>query len=131
MTYTTAAYRQSSVLTASSPQLIVMLYDGARRFLSQASAAMAAREIPTAHNKLLRAEQILRHLRNTVDLEQGQIAHNLVALYEFHLRQCRSARVNQDASTLDEVNAMLGQLRSAWATVADGAAAPAAIGAVA
>jgi len=34
-----AAYRESSVLTASPEQLVVMLYDGAGRFLRQAEAA--------------------------------------------------------------------------------------------
>ena len=33
------AYRESSVLTASPAQLVVMLYDGAGRFLLQAEAA--------------------------------------------------------------------------------------------
>ena len=116
--YPTAAYRTSSVLTASSPQLVVMLYDGARRFLSQASIAMGDKRVALAHNKLRRAEMILRHLRNTTDLEQGQIAHNLMGLYEFYLRQCTQARLAQDPKILDEVNGMLGQLRESWATIA-------------
>ena len=37
-----AQYRQNSVETASPTRLVVMLYDGAIRFLSQALAAMQA-----------------------------------------------------------------------------------------
>jgi len=83
------AYRANAVLTASSPQLIVMLYDGARRFLHQASVAMSERDVATAHNKLRNAEHILRHLRNTLDMSQGQIPANLSSIYGFSLRQCR------------------------------------------
>src|SRR5205823_12046083 len=35
-----AAYKESSVLTAPPERLVVMLYDGANRFLTQAAAAM-------------------------------------------------------------------------------------------
>ena len=38
------AYAEASVMTASPEQLIVMLYDGAIRFLRQAHAALAAGE---------------------------------------------------------------------------------------
>jgi len=34
------AYREASVMTASPEQLVVMLYDGAGRFLRQAEGAM-------------------------------------------------------------------------------------------
>jgi flagellar protein FliS len=112
------AYRANAVLTASSPQLIVMLYDGARRFLHQAGVAMGERDIPTAHNRLRRAEHILRHLRNTLDMDQGEIPANLAAIYSFCLRQCQLARLGQNPKLLEQVSAMLGQLRSSWATIA-------------
>ena len=72
-TYSPNAYRASAVLTASPGQLVVMLYDGARRFLHQAAVAMGERDIPGAHNKLTRAEDIIRHLRNTLDMDQGEL----------------------------------------------------------
>ena len=113
------SYRASSVLTASPGQLIVMLYDGARRFLSQATVAMGAGDIPAAHNKLTRAENIIRHLRNTLDMEQGgQIAERLQAIYTFSLSHLREARFEQNPRKLDEVNEMLGKLRESWATIA-------------
>ena len=118
------AYRTNAILTASSPQLIVMLYDGARRFLTQASAAMAEHRIELAHRKLRRAEMILRHLQGTLDTEQGEVAVNLAAVYGFYLRQCSRARFSQDPKMIDEVNAMLGQLRESWATIAAREAQP-------
>lgn len=113
------AYRANAVLTASQGQLIVMLYDGARRFLTQAAAAMSERQIPLAHRKLTGAENIIRHLRATLDMEQGaEVAERLSALYTFWEESLRRGRLEQDRRRLDEVNQMIGRLRQSWATIA-------------
>lgn len=114
-----SSYRANAVLTASSTQLVVMLYDGARRFLHQAGVAMARRDVATAHNKLRAAEMILRHLRNTLDMDQGEIPANLASIYSFSLRHIQRARFEQNPQLLEQVSTMLGQLRSAWATIAE------------
>lgn len=113
-----AAYRRGEVLAATPGQLIVLLYDGARRFLRKAAAAMRAGEIENAHNALRRAERIIAHLDGTLDFEQGQLPHHLHAVYQFHLRHLNAARLSQDPSKLEEVCDLLGELRDAWAEVA-------------
>jgi len=121
-TYASASYgqyRANAVLTASSPQLIVMLYDGARRFLHRAGVAMAEKDVATAHTNLRAAEHILRHLRNTLDMSHGEIPANLASIYSFCLRQCQKARFEQNPQLLEQISGMLGQLRSSWATIAE------------
>jgi len=113
-TATPNAYRESSVLTATPERLIVMLYDGAHRFLAQAAAAMRVRNIPVSHGKLRRAENIISHLQATLDLEQGEIAHNLQSIYAFCLRHLNQARIDLDADKVDEVDRLLSTLRDAW-----------------
>jgi flagellar protein FliS len=112
------AYRQGAVQVASRGQLVVMLYDGARRFLRAAATAMRAGEIERAHNTLRRAELIIGHLDATLDHEQGDLAARLDSIYMFCLRHLASARFDQDASKLDAVSDLLGELREAWAAVA-------------
>lgn len=112
------AYRDSAVLTAPPERLVVMLYDGARRFLYQAAAAMREGQIETAHHKLRRAEDIVAHLRDTLDHEQGgQIAPRLQELYAFSLRHLMQARFDRDAAKIDFVGQLLGQLRESWAAI--------------
>ena len=114
-----AAYQQSSVLTAPPGQLVVMLYDGARRFLFQASAAMAEGTTLVAHQRLRRAEDILTELLATLDHERGgEVASRLQGLYTFFLAELNRARVESDPSRIDFVHAQLGDLREAWAQVA-------------
>src|SRR5580693_597539 len=110
-----AAYRQGAVLAATPGELVVMLYDGARRFLRQASIAMRDGEIERAHNTLRRAELIIAHLDSVLDFEQGQISERLHAIYRFCLEHLNGARLGQDPSKLEEVSELLGELRDAWA----------------
>jgi flagellar secretion chaperone FliS len=113
-----SAYRANAVMTASPGQLVVMLYDGARRFLHQASVAMGERQGELAHRKLSSAEDIVRHLRNTLDMEQGEVSVRLKAIYTFCLRQMSEARLAQDPAKLIAVDRLLGQLRDSWNSIA-------------
>jgi flagellar secretion chaperone FliS len=118
--YSPGAYRANSVLTASHGQQIVMLYDGARRFLHQASVAMAENQpVLVSHVKLTRAEDIIRHLRDTLNMDQGELPERLLSIYTFSLTHLRQARLDQDPEKVHEVSDLLGRLRESWATVAE------------
>jgi flagellar secretion chaperone FliS len=117
--YTPNAYRANAILTASHGQQIVMLYDGARRFLFQAAAAMSEGQSVAAHNKLTRAEDIIRHLRSTLDMSQGVLPDRLHAIYSFSLSHLRQARMEQDPSKLEDISDLLGRLRESWAAISD------------
>lgn len=112
------AYRESAVLTAPPERLVVMLYDGARRFLHQAAAAMRAGDVPVAHERLRRGERIIEHLLATLDMSHGEIPERLEAIYAFCLRELSEARVKQDPERLETVSGLLGELRDAWAEIA-------------
>ncbi len=114
-----AAYLQQAVLTASPGQLVVMLYDGACRFLTQAAYAMREGDVAKAGQRLSRAEAIIEELLVTLDLEQGgEIASRLQGLYVFHLRHLSEARMEQDPGKVDQVRTHLAELRESWAAVA-------------
>lgn len=114
-----AAYQRSAVLTANQEQLIVMLYDGANRFLAQAAAAMSERQIEDAHNKLRRAEMIISHLMGSLDFERGgEIAQRLASIYAFCQRHLNQARLHADPERIEQVRRLLGTLRDAWAQLA-------------
>ena len=114
-------YRENTVLTATPEQLVVMLYDGALRFLRRAAAAMQEHEIETSHNELRRAERIVAHLDSVLDYEHdARMAGQLHDVYRFCLAHMRRARFERDASKLAEVGRLLGELRGSWAQIAAG-----------
>ena len=114
------AYRESSVLTATPEQLVVMLYDGAGRFLRQAEAALSEGAVEHAHDRLNRGEAIIDELLATLDMDQGKIAERLQAIYVYCKRCLMEARRERDAVKVRLVVRLMGELREAWAQVAAG-----------
>jgi flagellar secretion chaperone FliS len=119
LTASPAAYRQGAVLAATPGELVVMLYDGARRFLRQANVAMREGQVERAHNTLRRAELIIAHLDGILDFQQGEVSDRLHAIYQFCLAHLNAGRNNQDPGKLEEVSELLGELREAWSQVAE------------
>jgi len=120
--YATAsrAYTESSVLTAPPERLVVMLYDGANRFLVRAAAAIRAGDAGQAGEQLGRANAILDELLGTLDHEAGgAVAERLESIYLFCERTLVEAQLQRDADKVDRVAALLAELREAWAAIAD------------
>jgi len=122
------AYREASVMTASPEQLVVMLYDGAVRFLRQAEGAMVGGTWLPASEKLSRAEAIIDELLATLDMEAGEIAERLQAIYLFSKRCLIEARLERDPSKIASVVSLLADLRESWARLAGGPGTPAPAG---
>ena len=123
----TNAYNDAAVLTASPEQLVVMLYDGAVRFLRQAQHALGEGAYLHAHEKLGRAEAILDELLATLNMDVGEISERLQSIYLFCKRCLVEARLEREPKKIGDVIALMLDLRGAWAAIAarEPAAAPA------
>jgi flagellar secretion chaperone FliS len=119
------AYRNSAVLTATPEQLVVMLYDGAVRFLRQAEVAMREGAWLHSFEKLGRGEDIIDELLATLNMDAGEISERLQAIYVFCKRTLIEARIQRDSEKIGQVAALLASLREAWAKLAEQAAAQA------
>jgi flagellar secretion chaperone FliS len=117
------AYREASVMTASPEQLVVMLYDGAGRFLRQAEGSMVEGSWLQASEKLSRAEAIIDELLATLDMDAGEIAERLQAIYVFCKTRLIEARIERDPVRVEQVARLMAELRGAWANVKNPAVA--------
>jgi flagellar secretion chaperone FliS len=113
-------YQAQSVLTASPGQLILMLYDGALRFLGHAKDALESkdespRRIERIHTNLLKAQDIIVELRASLNMEAGDHAKNLDRLYDYYLRRLFEANVKKSIEPVVEVESLLRLLRDGWA----------------
>jgi flagellar secretion chaperone FliS len=118
------AYTESSILTAPPERLVVMLYDGAIRFLKQAAVAQRSGQQQMFLDRLRRGEAIIDELNVTLDMSQGDVAARLRAIYVFCKRHLVEAHVQRDAGRVDEVVKLLSELREGWQQLAvQGAAA--------
>lgn len=111
-----AQYRQTSIQTAPPEQLVVMLYDGAIRFLEQAKTAINEGRDPLP--PIGRAQDIIVELLGSLDRSAGPVADNLLRLYEFWIQRLFQASIRKEAAMVEEVAVMVRELREAWATIA-------------
>lgn len=108
-------YMEVQVQTAPPENLVLMLYDGAIRFATQAKADLATGNREAAHNNLTRAQDIMGELMGSLNMELGEIAENLFSLYEYMQYRLIEANIKRSAGHIDEVLQMLRELRQAWA----------------
>jgi flagellar protein FliS len=118
-----AAYSNVSVETAvagASPQrLIVMLYDGALAAMQAAKAAIGRDDAGARGAALSKAIAIIDEgLRPALDTEAGgEIAANLMALYEYVANRLLYANLKADEASIDEAVRLMSELRGAWDTL--------------
>jgi len=107
-------YQESQLETASQGKLLLMLYDGAIRFLTQAHQSLENRKFQDAHNYILRAEDIITELMASLKLDAGEVAVNLFRLYEYFNWRLIQSNIKRDPRGVLEVQARLRELREAW-----------------
>jgi flagellar protein FliS len=113
------SYQTIATQTASPGQLVVMLYDGAIRFLERALEGFQ-HDDPlefnrTINNNILRAREIVNELNNSLDLAQGgQLAATLRRLYCFMNRQLLRSNAHKTPEGIHDTIRRLGILRDAW-----------------
>jgi flagellar protein FliS len=112
------AYTESSVLTAPPEKLVVMLYDGAIRFLNVGAIAMRGGDFAQARDRIRRAEAILDELNYSLDMSQGEIAVRLRSIYIFSKKHLLEATLQRNPEAIDAVVKLLGELRDAWERIA-------------
>lgn len=107
-------YRKSAVNSASPLQLIVMLYDGALRFMEGAKHAMSQDDLYRQNELCQKAQNILAELMSCLDLKTGEVAQNLLSLYTYTYDQLVQANINDDPEPIDRAIKVMSDLRDSW-----------------
>jgi flagellar protein FliS len=112
-------YRATKVETAGSVDLVVMLYQGAVRFIRLGIEAIERNDGKAAHENLVRAQDIVVELLGSLNHEAGgQIAGQLASVYDYCFRRLVTANVKKDAIPAREVVVIMRDLGTAWQEIA-------------
>jgi flagellar protein FliS len=112
-------YRATKVETAGSVDLVVMLYQGAVRFIRLGIEAIERNDGKAAHEHLVRAQDIVIELLGSLNHEAGgQIAGQLASVYDYCFRRLVTANVKKDAIPAREVVGIMRDLGTAWQEIA-------------
>lgn len=111
---------ESSAMSASPHQLIVMLFDGAKTAIGVARHHMASGDLQAKGNAIAKAVNIVDNgLRASLDAKaagpagEGLVA-NLSALYTYVIQRLTQANLRNDQAALDEADTLLESVASAW-----------------
>lgn len=111
-----AQYNNSKVLTASPAELTLMLYEGAIKFCNIAEVAIEQKDVPKAHNNIIKVQRIIDYLRQTLDMKYA-VAQDFERIYVYLSQRLVEANMKKDKEILEEVNTHLRSVRDTWKEV--------------
>ncbi|MDY6906308.1 MAG: flagellar export chaperone FliS [Thermodesulfobacteriota bacterium] len=119
-------YRQTELKTADKGKLIVLLYDGAVKYLHQAKQCIVDKDIVGTCSKINAAQDIITELQYSLDMDNGGIiAEKLFGLYQFMTLHLIKAKIQRDGTDkIDEVIGMLKTLNEGWRAISTQPEAP-------
>jgi flagellar protein FliS len=106
-------YRQSSIQTSTPAQLVVMLYDGAIRFVRTAMDGLKKHDLEKTNLNLGKAQTIISELMSTLDYTY-EISKNLYSMYEYTNFLLVEANIRKDIVKAEEALGYLTELRETW-----------------
>jgi flagellar protein FliS len=114
------SYRKVATQTATPGQLVLMLYDGAIKFLEKALTGFEYDDPlmfnQTINNNILRAQAIIHELNVSLNMQAGgDVASNFRRLYNYFYRRLTEANRTKKREPIDEVISHLRDLRDSWA----------------
>lgn len=111
-----AQYNNSKVLTASPAELTLMLYEGAIKFCNIAEMAIENKDVPKAHENIVKVQKIIDYLRQTLDMKY-EVAQDFERIYVYLSRRLVEANLKKDIEILQEVHEHLRSVRDMWKEV--------------
>jgi len=119
------AYQKVDAQSRSPLELVVMLYDGAIRFLGEARDAHERNDHWARATGVSKALAIVGELQSTLNLEDGStLALELDRLYDYMFGRLLEVTMKKDMSALEEVRQLLVTVREGWVQVSTATSPP-------
>lgn len=109
-----AQYKENSVFTASPEELTLMLYNGLVKFIMLAQKAIEEKDIPKAHESIVRAQDIISEFQSTLNMKY-EVSNSLSSIYDYMQRRLVEANLKKDEKIIEEVLGYAKELRDTWA----------------
>ncbi len=108
-------YKKTQITTANQGKLIVMLYDGAIKFLNIAIDNMNPKTYDVVNTNIIKAQDIITELLLSLNMKEGgEISQNLFNLYLYFKKALLEANIKKDPEKIRSVLKLIKELRDAW-----------------
>lgn len=112
---------ETSVSAAEPHRLILMLFEGALLAVAQARQAIETGNVAEKGRAISKAIQIIEEgLKTSLDDRGGSLSAQLRDLYDYMSRRLLFASLRSNTEALNEVSALLGEIKDAWIAIAPG-----------
>ena len=113
------SYKTISLETAPPGQLVLMLFDGAIKFLERAKLGFGIEDPvemnETVHNNITRAQDIINELNSTLNMNQGgEVAVVLRDLYVYLDNRLFESNIRKELEGVQEVIDRLSTVQAGW-----------------
>lgn len=112
-------YKEAQVKTANQGKLIVMMYEGAIKFINIALENLPTKKYDVVNNNIIRAQDIITELMISINFEAGEFSQKLYSLYTYMNRRLVEGNIKKDEKPLKEVLGYLTELKESWQKVAN------------
>lgn len=110
-----SAYKKASVTTKDQGTLILMLYDGAIRFLKVAIKKIDESDLEAAHTAIVKSKNIISELLTSLDTDNsGKVGASLRSLYVYMFNRLIDANIQKNSDYIREVCELMLELREGW-----------------
>lgn len=115
-----AAYTSNTIMTQSRSRLVVMLYEGAIKFLRLAVRKLEEKDYAGKGYYINKAQDIINELNAVLNVETGgEMAANLRRIYVFMVCHLSEANIKKNPAMVNEVIDLLEELLQGWRSIAD------------
>jgi len=112
------AYQEAAISTQGKGRLIILLYDGAIKFLKLAIKEIEAGNPEAKGQYINRAQDIINELNTVLDTNAGgEIAANLRKLYCFMNSRLSEANAKRDPQMIRDVITLMEELNQSWKAI--------------
>lgn len=112
-------YKKNQIETASPKQLVVLLYEGAVKYIRLAELATEQGHMDKVNTHLIKAQDIVTELMSSLNHQNGEntIASELETLYSYILNQLIQANLQKDSEKMSAMRHLMTELKEAWASI--------------
>ena len=114
-------YHNNSISTSSQGRLVMMMYEGAIRFVTMAMTCMDQKDVSGQGSNIQKTYDIVNELSLALNMDEGgEVSRKLDNLYQFILKQLTLANIKSDKKALESVLKILSTLKEGWDQVFHG-----------
>lgn len=106
-------YRQNSIMTASSKELVLMLYDGGIRYCNLAIEAFEKKDIYMQHTYILKAQDVITELKLALNKEIP-ISADFEEKYNYMNELLIKGNISKEVEYVKIAKYMFSEFRSIW-----------------